>query len=117
MHLWLSDGILEEPGIFRYNGVSEMVNGRQGGARDKDNDIDSVVDGLLAFDINKLVLGDMFVQYLTINEAKIRAFKTLLHHNKTMINYNYDTWIFIKYKQEWKIKRLTIQLDTYQNTP
>ena len=108
--LWHVDGIFEEPQIFRFNGVEEMLNGRKG-----NDSIASVLDGLLAFDINKLMLGDMYVEYVRNATAKIRAFKTLLHHNRTKINFNYETWIFCKDEhQEWKIQSLTIDLDTYQ---
>eukprot|EP01084_Bolivina_argentea_P178342 308292_1 len=112
--LWDNDCVLEEPGVFRYNNRNEMLNGKM---NDENNiELPSVVNGLLNFDINKLILGDIYVEFIADNAAKVRAFKTLLHHNKRFINYNYDTWIFQKNQSNsWKIKRLTIELDTFDN--
>ena len=39
--LWSDDGIMEEPGIFKYNGINELLNGRDD--NDENGSILSVV--------------------------------------------------------------------------
>ena len=78
-----------------------MSNGRND---DNEDPIKSVLDGLLEFDINKLVLADTSVEYIEDNRAQIRAFKIFLYHNKRQINYNYDTWFFCSNHDHKKLK-------------
>lgn len=115
--IFTSDAVLEEPGIFRYDGMDEMLDGSV------EKELPSIVDGLLAFDIEKLLLADMYVQFDTndhngpVRGATVRAFKTLLYGDQKNINYNYDYWTLIKTgpKNKWKAKELTIYLDTYDS--